>query len=203
MDDLCSTLSNPSIHCRFKRVQLETMVYRSVAIEFLYVDPSDSRCITIEKEGKQMIITKEFLKSIEPTVRGESEKYSWNLYSYMREYTGFSLGAFKSIQGDIIIGHQYHDGVSGKELMSILRESRRGTEFWFDDYWKLKEDESFFNEYQRIGRCLMIPHDYQWYIGEEHRFTRIGNTRRCNWCGKWEHMTIHKKTKITREEVWK
>ena len=54
MDDLCSTFSDPSVHCGFKRVQLETMVYRSVAIKFLYAGPSDSYCVAIEKEGEQM-----------------------------------------------------------------------------------------------------------------------------------------------------
>jgi hypothetical protein len=149
-----------------------------------------------------MIITKEFLKSICPEVKGESDKYSWNLYRFLKNHTEDDIRVFKSDSNVTIVGHQYHDGVSGKELMSLLRETRREPEFWVDDYWGLKEDESFFTEYQRIGRCLMIPHDYPWYIGEEHRFTRIGNTRRCDWCGKWEQMAIHKKTKITREEVW-
>lgn len=54
MDDLCSTLMYPSVRCGFKRVQLETVVSRSVGIEFLHADSSDSYCIAIEKEGGQM-----------------------------------------------------------------------------------------------------------------------------------------------------
>lgn len=149
-----------------------------------------------------MRITKEYLKSVQPKNKGESDKYSWNIYRYLKGNIGNDIRIFKSPNGKTeVIGHKYSDGISGCDLDSLIR-STRIQEYWFDDNWNLKEQEGWLEEYQRIGRCLLIPHNYQWYTGEDTRFTYVNNTRKCNWCGKWQHMNLQKIVKVKLEKVW-
>lgn len=149
-----------------------------------------------------MRITKEYLKSVQPKTRRESDKYSWNIYRYLKKHLGRDVKVFENPRGVKVIGEEFLDGISGDGLDSLIR-SLRAQEFWFDINWNLKEQKGWLEEYQRVGRCLLLPHDYLWYEGEDTRFTYVNNTRKCNWCGKWQHMNLHKIVKVKLEKVWK
>lgn len=145
-----------------------------------------------------MIITKEYLKSVQPRTRGESDKYSWNIYRYLKRHTGDDIRVFKGF----IIGQKSSGGIIGnfiKELMSTYNRQ----EYWFGDEWELLEEPNWLEKYQRVGRCLLIPHDFVWYEGEDTRFTYVNNTRKCNWCGQWQHKELHKVVKREIREEWR
>ena len=148
-----------------------------------------------------MIITKEYIRSVRPEVPEKPDKYSWNLYLYLKRNRNKNIRAYKDKSGKTVVGWECDGGVAGFNLVSILWNNK-AQEFFMDSYWGLKEIPRYFEKYQRIGRCLMVPHDEPWVPGGEHRFTIVNNTRRCNWCGKWQHKKIHKKTVVFREEQW-
>lgn len=148
-----------------------------------------------------MIITKEYIRSVRPEVPEKSDKYSWKLYLYLKRNRNKNIRAYKDNRGETIVGHECDDGVEGMNVISILWDDK-AEEYFMGSYWKLKEIPKYFEKYQRIGRCLMISHDQPWVLGGEHRFTVVNNTRHCNWCGKWQHKKIHKKTVVVREEKW-
>lgn len=60
----------------------------------------------------------------------------------------------------------------------------------------------FWPEYERDGRCVIDRDHTGWFQNDGDRFTVIGNTRRCNWCGEWHERTLAKRTTIERREVW-
>lgn len=145
-----------------------------------------------------MIITKEYLKSVQPKTKGKSDKYSWNIYRYLKKHRSEDIRVFVGL----IIGHEYPDGVSGLHLNQLMA-STRIQEFWFSDKWNLKEITGWLSEYQRVGRCLLIPHDFVWCEGEDTRFTYVNNTRKCNWCGLWQHRELHKVVEREIKEEWR
>lgn len=62
--------------------------------------------------------------------------------------------------------------------------------------------DEFWREYQRDGRCVIDRQHAGWFANDKDRFTMVGNTRRCNWCGEWHNRTLAKRTRIDRPEVW-
>lgn len=149
-----------------------------------------------------MIITKEYLNSVQPKLKGTSDKYSWNIYRYLKKHKGEDVRVFSSTNNTGVIGRKHPGGVIGCDLGSLIR-STRIQEYWFDDNWNLKEITKYLDEYQRVGRCLLIPHDFVWYEGEDTRFTYVNNTRKCNWCGQWQHKELHKVVKREIREEWR
>ena len=148
-----------------------------------------------------MIITKEYVRSVRPEVPEKPDKYSWNLYLYLKRNRNENIRAYKDKRGETIVGHECDGGSRGMNVLSILWDDK-AQEYSLGIYGELKEVPKYFEKYQRIGRCLMISHDQPWVPGGEHRFTVVNNTRRCNWCGKWQHKKIHKKTVVVREDKW-
>gem|GEM_PF-6434809 len=73
--------------------------------------------------------------------------------------------------------------------------------------WKDEEymdiTEWFFKTYEKDGRCIFDREHNKWFLGAENRFTYVNNTRRCNWCGKWQQKEIKKEQTIKQKEVWK
>lgn len=62
--------------------------------------------------------------------------------------------------------------------------------------------DEFWAAYERDGRCVIDRAHTGWFANDTDRFTFIGNTRRCNWCGEWHTHTLKKSTQIERREVW-
>lgn len=150
-----------------------------------------------------MFITKQYLESIKPKVKGESDKYSWNMYRFLKRHKLENIFGVMSKDG-MMVGTVDSEGLSGCLVRSIISSGYRlPIEFWFDkSIFGLRIMPLYLEEYQRVGRCLMLDHDEPWISGDDNRFRTIGNTRRCNWCGKWQHRTIKKIVKLTRKEVW-
>lgn len=163
------------------------------------------------------------IKSIKPKIKGESDKYSWNLYNWLLKYKQhrnvfvyledgeeFNINKIDFKRADFIIGTRYDDGcVTGNKLHSIISRGRGRDDCWSFHAiagWRYKDfhdvTEIFWNKYIESGRCLVYGHGNMWLRGDENRYTVINNTRRCNWCGKWQHKEIEKIVKIERKEVW-
>ncbi|MBT2759933.1 hypothetical protein [Paenibacillus sp. ISL-20] len=166
------------------------------------------------------------LGKIKPKVKGESNKYSWNLYKFLskivkkNEYIDSQLriywnhhsrwdGEHLPFNTDLSNGMQiiidpYGNKSSGYFMNTVLRKGN--CELYSLCVWK-KEDllditDWFFDEYEKIGRCIFDPDHNGWMLGTDGRYTYVNNTRKCNWCGQWHHREIVKKVKIERISVW-
>lgn len=169
------------------------------------------------------------LKKIKPEVKGQSDKYSWNLYRFLHkllrnkdhgkyyknqlevlwlhdsrwdgEFLEFNPEEFKTSQV-IIMPLGKENGMSFYFMDGILRNGRT-IEFVLPRTWEITNiTEWFFETYQRDGRCIFDREHTAWLQGSDNRFTYVNNTRKCNWCGEWHHKEIHKEVKIKRHEVW-
>ena len=156
-----------------------------------------------------------------PKKRGESDKYSWNIYRYLKEnnvvkvmyYTKsiidgnnveFNHKSVKMPQMFFMIAGE-HSGTRADILMRKGSSSKLETYSFilYSQECFLDITDWFIKEYQRIGRCIFDSGHCGWWRGEEGRFTKINkNSRRCNWCGKYQHRNIVKKVELTRREVW-
>lgn len=165
------------------------------------------------------------LNKIKPKIKAESDKYSWNLYKFLRK-----IHKDKHVKNQMRIYWNHHSRIDGEWLpftekipntmqiviapygdkscgyfmSSVLMKGN--CELFSLCAWK--EDDFrditdwFFKTYEDIGRCIFDGNHSGWLLGDENRFTYINNTRRCNWCGEWHHMEIHKETTIKRRKVW-
>jgi len=62
--------------------------------------------------------------------------------------------------------------------------------------------DEFWKQYERDGRCAFDRDHRMHFQNDEDRFTIIGATRRCNWCGEWHERHIEKRVQIERREIW-
>ena len=95
--------------------------------------------------------------------------------------------------------------IHGNGLGTILSDSReKYTTFanpWIQEYEDITD--WFWSEYIKYGRCLLDPEHIGWWQGDDNRFTYINkNSRRCNWCGRWQYRTIKKTVTIKRSDSW-
>lgn len=172
------------------------------------------------------------INSIKTKYKGESDKYSWQLYQYIIKNFKYikdlsELQVFFNrkcrITGDdiifdkndislmqIIIGKRHDDEiVSGSNLFSIMGDSRDKYQVYSHHPiagWKSDQfvdiTEWFWKEYVKLGRCLLDKGHDRWWMSEEDRFTYVNNTRRCNWCGQWQEKKVNKVVKIERKTKW-
>jgi hypothetical protein len=170
------------------------------------------------------------LKLIKPKVKGESDKYSWNLFKFLNKlHSDKNYGNYYKNQLEILwLHHSRWDGsylefnedklnigqliimplgkANGRSFFSMQSVLAKGRAEEFALPWR--EDELtnitdwFFTTYIRDGRCIFDRGHQSWLQGTENRFTFINNTRRCNWCGKWHNKEIQKVVSIKRKEVW-
>lgn len=168
------------------------------------------------------------IEKIKPKVKGESDKYSWNLYNFLQRKFKGDIGRYVQKQLEIhwlhnsrwdgsflefnpedirvnqllIIPLGKNHGRSFFELSTILREGK-ATEFSLPYSWETTDITKWFTEtYIRDGRCIFDRNHNSWLRNTENRFTYVNNTRKCNWCGEWHKKEIHKQVKIERKEVW-
>jgi hypothetical protein len=170
------------------------------------------------------------IKKIKPKVKGQSDKYSWNLYKFLeKQVKQRDVGNFAPKQLRVYwLHHSFWDGSylefnpnklnhrqiiispfggkgSGYFLSHILPDGMKKECYALSVYHPDEFSDItnwFFTTYERDGRCIFDREHSGWWSGEENRFTYINNTRRCNWCGQWHKKEIHKIVKIKREEVW-
>lgn len=165
------------------------------------------------------------LNKIKPKLKGESDKYSWNLYKFLNtkmkeKYLGSQIkiywnhysrwdGEHLPFTGDIsnlmqLIISPAGNKSTGYILSQILRDGK-AEYFAIPRVWQNSTDitEWFFDTYENIGRCIFDPEHSRWMQYTDNRYTYINNTRKCNWCGQWHKKEIIKKVKIERIAVWK
>lgn len=163
------------------------------------------------------------VKQIKPKVAKISDKYSWNIYSYLNRhkkdqnlrvyYINNQFDPYNMDLSKVLIGFkvcQSNDYI-GNTLNQIVREGNRNiTTFCFCKFGGFNTDEFiniteiFIKEYLERGRCFLFKHDNIWLLGDENRYTYISNnSRRCNWCGRWEYRKIEKVVTIERKEKWR
>lgn len=170
------------------------------------------------------------LRKIKPEVKGQSDKYSWNLYKFLHKLCS-NKDEGKYIKNQLEIHWLHHsrwDGEyldfdqeklnlsqvlilplgleNGRSFYSMSSVMTQGRAERFHLPWKKEEltdiTEWFFSTYERDGRCIFDREHNGWMLGSDGRFTYVNNTRKCNWCGQWQHKEIHKEVKIKRKEVW-
>jgi len=92
---------------------------------------------------------------------------------------------------------------TGYFLSSIITGNKKAERFALPHTWELIDiTDWFFDTYEKIGRCIYSPHD-GWIAEDEDRFTYINNTRKCNYCGKWQQKEIKKVQTIKRVSCWR
>ncbi|MCA1021474.1 hypothetical protein [Halobacillus litoralis] len=169
------------------------------------------------------------LKDIKPRLANRSDKYSSNLYRFLRN----RFKENKYVQNQIEIHWLTHsrwdgsylefnpDNVSkglgqllilplgkenGRSFYSLHEVLRKGKTTEFAIPWMKDElvdiTDWFFETYIKDGRCIFDRDHNKWLSGDESRFTKVNNTRKCNWCGEWQEKQIVKVQKIDRKEIW-
>lgn len=161
----------------------------------------------------------DFFKQFAPAKRGESDKFSWNLYRWLREYSrryGRRVSAMppRIIQAPdtsrYLIGFFDDDGwFVGEKIVRVLvgPMSARAPvleccAFSPELIEKHKDvTDLFWSEYARIGRCLFdIDHeDFMLYTDDRYRSVNPYH-RECKWCGRTQLLTERAVTKT--RQVW-
>jgi hypothetical protein len=150
-----------------------------------------------------------------------SDKYSSNLYKFLKKYNkqGYNRVYFNPIDNydghiieldmnflpyaNIFIGNMIEDDLTGNSLARILvgqplykLSCRINVK---DTYIDITVE--FWKRYEEIGRCLFIGHN-SWYQDDNNtRFTYTDDdTRVCHWCGKTENRRFEEIIKY--KEIW-
>lgn len=167
-------------------------------------------------------------EGIKPAIKGESDKYSWNLYNFLNKQTrqrdigkyvkkqlkvywltsSWWDGSYLEFNPDKLILRQVLICPLGNgsfyNLSTIMRENK--AKEWamiYRDEALIDITDWFFNTYEQHGRCIFDRGHNGWWQGSDNRYTYVNNTRKCNWCGKWQHKEIHKVVEISRKVTWK
>lgn len=173
------------------------------------------------------------IKLIKPKNIKTSDKYSTNLYKFVKKkrfahvyfnkkscWDGkeLKLNWNEILPSQIFIGSnmidEFYEDINigcfiGKSLARIISGNKLydcGAYCGFGGFYPKRDfidiTEEFWKRYIKIGRCLFLNHD-AWCIGQDKRFTYVNNTRKCNWCGKWQKKQIEKETEIKRVVKWR
>jgi hypothetical protein len=148
-------------------------------------------------------------------------KFSTNLWRHLKKHqVRYGLQVFQRTKsffdgsptdpnawhmGDIWIGEAPDpDWIHGLTLRALIQDRCSSTGWAIplgvSGYREITQE--FWETYLRIGRCCWDRSHLDFMRNNENRFTTIGNTRRCNWCGKWFSLQIKKKTRIERVPTW-
>lgn len=162
----------------------------------------------------------ELLNKIKPTNEKISDKYSSNLYKFIKKYKNKYTKVFfhpisnwdgsevkldmNNLDGSqVYIGEISDEDMTGKSLMNILTGQKIYT---VHCYYNIKNDlinitDEFWDKYVDVGRCLFIGHN-GWYQDDcNTRFTYLDDkTRKCNWCEKIQHKRIEEM--VRKKEIW-
>lgn len=169
-----------------------------------------------------MKITPALLKSIKPSSNGTSDKYSWNIYRYLKAHQNSRLaicwyekdGKFdkeKSLASikTFILLNGIDNNLCGARIYDLQHKGNHAelTTFSFL-MWDPKQfidiTDWFFTSYQRKGRCLFDLNHSTWWADSDNRFTQINkNSRRCNWCGNHQRKVVNKEVSIKRNICWR
>lgn len=158
------------------------------------------------------------LNLIKPKIKNESDKYSWNLYKYLKKYPNSKvyydkINSFTDneqmynkdnlTKNDVIIGNICENSIVGVTLSQLLMKVP-SMQFWYGGAKKTHVDitNQFFNDYIEIGRCLFDSTHDGWLRNTDNRFTYINDEqRKCNWCGIEQHKEKKEVVKIIEKWV--
>lgn len=177
------------------------------------------------------------IKCFKPKTKGKSDKYSCQLYEFLRRHQQRFNGLpnvyyiqtqdrwnselERTEQVEVLFDKQNFsrahiwvgniDGEGwyyGNKLSCIIGESKEKytifASLWYTDRTVIDITDWFWNEYLKVGRCIWDKSHNTWLMNDDDRFTYINkNSRRCNWCGQWQHREIEKRVKLERKSLWK
>ena len=153
-----------------------------------------------------MIIDSKYIESVNPT-NNKFGKFSPRMYTFLRKHKGEDIRAYQKDDEDgVLIGRVEPDGWDIIALFDICCLYSQINKLVFLDktMYKLTEIPHWFDDYQKIGRCIYTPHDWTWIANGDNRFTysNLGHIRTCNWCGKVAHRKVSKEKEIHWKEIW-
>lgn len=146
--------------------------------------------------------------SIRPSLRGESDKFSWCLYQFMFRHphhnrvfvtpiddelddAAHTIAEFETRHWSdyqILIAFVARDNLTS---FVRLRDVMLGH---YQAHWHgplpahwLDVTDQFWADYQNKGRCILDKHHTTYFSRAETRFTETKHSRLCNWCGQWFH----------------
>lgn len=145
------------------------------------------------------MITKEYLEQINPNVESYNPKYSWGTYIflkrhnnrdikvYWKKYSGFDGEEVKFNKDNLLLHHVYFCFKSDGDLLGTTWQRICWNKYVLMDYSNYEDifediTDWFFEEYLRIGRCLidtehnnfLINKDHS-YVQDEDRFEYVGD----------------------------
>ena len=153
-----------------------------------------------------MIIDSKYIDSVNPA-NNKFGKFSPRMYKFLLKYKNKDIKAYqKSDEDGVLIGYADLDGWDVTSLFNICRSYGKLDRLVFLDktMYKLTEIPHWFDDYQKIGRCIYTPHDWTWIANGDNRFgySNLGHIRTCNWCGEVAHRKVCKEVETNWREIW-
>lgn len=155
------------------------------------------------------------LSEVKPAVAGRSDKYSWNLYRWLRKQSKDRwwphIGVYRPPATEpcrrLIVGYRPpSEGgwIYGSYMNSVLCSGTKEIYAFAPPTLLATYDDitaEFWADYLRIGRCIFDPNHTWGMIGDEARFSSLSpSKRRCNWCGATMHR--HTRREVKTVETW-
>lgn len=140
----------------------------------------------------------------------EGSKYSPNLYAWLKaRFRPEQIKVLADVDGTLMIGHvdnDHGDGpwLHGTRLMSVLFDGIKAKSMAYPigSRFPFKEQPHFWVHYTEDGRCAIDPKHERYFVGDQHRWEIVGDTRRCRWCGK-RHERLETWTETIKRTAWK
>ena len=128
------------------------------------------------------------------------DKYSPNLFAMLRGQQSPGpepIGVYQHADETLWIGRYYDGDFIGCRLMSALCYGGKAPIGSYSELDLVSMPE-FWDTYTQKGRCAMDPEHKMFFIGDEGRFVRDGDSRECQWCGHKQTLTKWQET-VNRE----
>jgi hypothetical protein len=152
--------------------------------------------VTVESNGLDVA-------SVHPN---NGHKYSPNLYRWLtmrgREFHAWTSRIYRSADGVLWIGMFVDGDLLGARLMNVLCYGKKAEDACWVSLRDMVEIADFWARYMRDGRCAIDTEHEQYFIGDETRWTTVGEKRTCNWCGKYTQV-LARWTEAVDQEEWR
>ena len=132
-----------------------------------------------------------------------------NLYKWIKaQHRPDLIKVMADDNGTLMIGYFDNDAygawLHGTQLISVLCNGRKTKTFAYPigRVFHLKEVPDFWDRYIADGRCAIDPEHERYFVGDEHRWEVVGDTRCCRWCGK-RHERLETWTETVKRTAWK
>lgn len=131
-------------------------------------------------------------------------KYSPNLYKWLsnrRETARKTFGVY-SLKGELYIGHIRRNGeFIGARLSSVMRIGNKA-DFGTFGLLAITRVSDFWQNYERLGRCIFDPEHRKSFIGDEDRWQKGEMSRSCSWCGECVQ-GLHRWEEVVERSEWR